>query len=97
MKIKILLVIILLPFLAPAQTIVSFLDEQSQQPIPGVVVKSSTKNTYLSDEKGEIRITIASPTEMIASHISYGLRSFLAAPDEQLSIRLQRTQIPLTE
>jgi len=50
MKIKLLLLLSFLPLLTPAQTVLTFVDEQSQQPIPGVVVKSSAKNTYLSDE-----------------------------------------------
>src|SRR5690606_22394322 len=53
--------------------------------------------TYLSDEQGEVNIAISAPTEMIASHISYGIQSFVAVPDEPQSVNLRRAQIPLTE
>ena len=96
MKIKLLLVLILLPFLLPAQTTLTFLDEQSKEPVPGVIVKSP-KNNYLSNENGEITLEVSSPTQMIASHISYGVQSFLVVPDERQAINLQRAQIPLTE
>src|SRR5690606_18569579 len=97
MKLKLLLFLSLLPFLTCAQTLLTFVDEQSQQPIPGVVVKSSTKDTYLSDELGQIKVTISAPTEMIAFHISYRVLSFAAVPGEPQTVVLQRTQIPLTE
>src|SRR5690554_490455 len=96
MKIKLLLVFILLPFLLPAQTTLIFLDEQSKDPVPGVIVRSSNSN-YLSNEQGEVSLSITSPTEMIASHISYSNRAFYAVPGEQVSVILHRTQIPLTE
>ncbi|HLW20988.1 MAG TPA: TonB-dependent receptor, partial [Cyclobacteriaceae bacterium] len=96
MKTKLLLVLLLLPFLLPAQTTLTFLDEQSKEPVPGVIVKSQ-KNNYLSNESGEIVLEISSPTQMVASHISYGTQAFLAVPDERQSINLQRAQIPLTE
>jgi len=97
MKTKLLLVLVFLPFLISAQTTLTFLDEQSKEPVVGVVVKSSAKTTYISDEKGEISTAISAPTEMIASHISYGIQAFLALPGERTSINLQRAQIPLTE
>src|SRR5690554_5807471 len=85
MKTKLLLVLLLLPFLLPAQTTLTFLDEKSQ------------KYNYLSNESGEIVLEISSPTQMVASHISYGTQAFSAVPDERQSINLQRAQIPLTE
>src|SRR5690554_5969950 len=97
MKIKLLLVLFVFPLLLSAQTTLTFLDEQSKEPVVGVLVKSSDKNTYLSDEKGVINIAISAPTEMIASHISYGIRSFVAASDQPQTIHLRRAQIPLTE
>ena len=97
MKIKLLLLLSFLPLLTPAQTVLTFVDEQSQQPIPGVVVKSSAKNTYLSDEQGEINVEISAPIEMIASHISCGIQSFVAEPHTSQAVNLRRAQIPLTE
>lgn len=97
MKLELLLFLSLSPFLTCAQTLLTFVDEQSQQPIPGVVVKSSTKDSYLSDELGQIKVTISAPTEMIASHISYRVLSFAAVPGEPQTVVLQRSQIPLTE
>lgn len=97
MKTTLLLIFSLLPFLLTAQTTLTFVDQQSDQPIPGVMVKSSSNTTLISDEYGKLNLKISSPIEMIASHISYGLQSFTVSPEEQKIIALQRTQIPLSE
>lgn len=97
MKKTILLSLFLLPFLLEAQTTLIFRDLQSEQPIAAVVVKSSSKASYLSDEKGEVDLELSAPTEMIAIHISYGTHSFVVLPNEDQVVYLQRTQVPLTE
>ncbi|HLT08542.1 MAG TPA: TonB-dependent receptor [Cyclobacteriaceae bacterium] len=97
MRTKLLLILSLLPFILPAQTVLTFVDQQSRQPIPGVLVKSTGKNILLSDDKGEVSIVLSEPTEMIASHISYGMQPFLASAEESQYIYMERVQIPLTE
>src|SRR5690606_35314671 len=97
MRTKLLLILSLLPFILPAQTVLTFVDQQSRQPIPGVLVKSTGKNILLSNDKGEVSIVLSEPTEMIASHISYGMQPFLASAEESQYIYMERVQIPLTE
>src|SRR5690606_19782018 len=97
MKQKLLFVLLFLPLILPAQTTIIFLDNTSQEPIPGVVVKSNNKNSYVSDDLGALTLDLSDPVEMIAAHISYENKHFSISPNEQIRVFLERAQVPLTE
>jgi iron complex outermembrane receptor protein len=97
MKIKLLLALFILPNLLSAQTVVQFFDSKSNETIPAVLVRTGQKNSYVSDENGELSLNLSDPVEMISSHLSYESKSFKVIPNENNPIYLDKTEVSLTE
>lgn len=97
MKIKILLALIILPTLLSAQTIVKFYDSKSEETVPGVLVRTDQKNSYVSNENGELNINMSDPMDMISSHLTYESKTFRVIPNENNQIYLDKKEVSLTE
>ncbi|MEX2593172.1 MAG: TonB-dependent receptor [Anditalea sp.] len=97
MKQKLLIILLFLPFFLPAQTVVSFLDSKSKAPVPDVLVKTSNKSNFISNEMGQLSIQITDTVEMISYHIAYESKSFNVAPNKNAEIFLDRKEVSLTE
>lgn len=97
MKKKLLLTLLILPSLLSAQTVVSFIDSKSNDPIPAVLVKANNKANYVANENGELTLSLSHSVDMITSHISYESKSFTVVPNEKIQIFLDRMEVSLTE
>src|SRR5680860_943245 len=97
MKLKLLLVLFFFPFLVPAQTVITFLDATTKDPVPDVIVKTSNKNNYISNEMGQLSLDISDTIEVISYHIAYESKPFEVIPDKNTQIFLNKTELSLTE
>jgi iron complex outermembrane receptor protein len=92
-----LLALIFLPYFLPAQTVVTFLDANSKEPVPDVIVKTSNNDNYISNEKGQLSLDISDTLEMVTYHLAYESKSFQLAPGSNTEIHLYRTELSLSE
>ncbi|MFC4870385.1 TonB-dependent receptor domain-containing protein [Negadavirga shengliensis] len=97
MKINLILLILLLPVLAGAQTEVRILDARSEEPIPYMFGKASNQRSYVSDEQGIMMVSVDEETEMVFSHVAFETAQFRIPASGQITLRMDRADNTLTE
>ncbi|MFO7826146.1 MAG: TonB-dependent receptor plug domain-containing protein [Cyclobacterium sp.] len=96
-RIVIILLLFLFPWAIQAQTTISIVDAQTQEPVPYVSLKGNNQQTYVADQDGKLSLTLDTPTEMQLSHVAFESRQVLLPISGQLTISLQRAENSLTE
>jgi len=100
---KFTLLLLLLPFMALAQTITitgTLKDATTNEPVEMASIGTLESNiSVISNETGDFRITVPSATKSIYfSHLSYKAASLtLSGKDETVAIKLEQNQILLEE
>src|SRR5690606_253010 len=97
MKIYLLLTCLLFPMLLPGQTVVTFLDGTSNDPVPDVFVRTSNRDNFISDGNGQVLLNISIPTELLALHVSYENQTARISPDGAVQVLLNRKEFSLSE
>lgn len=97
MKKYLLLTCFLFPMLLSGQTIVTFLDGTSNNPVPDVFVRTSDGDNLISGKNGQVILNISNPTELLALHVSYENQTASISPDDAVEVLLNRKEFSLSE
>ncbi|WP_209332724.1 TonB-dependent receptor domain-containing protein [Lunatimonas salinarum] len=97
MKKYLLAIILFLPLVLHAQTIVQLADSKTGEPIPYVFAKLGSQRTFVSDEQGRIEVSLTQPEEMVFTHVAFQTTSAQVPIAGEITIRLERSDNTLSE
>lgn len=86
-----------LSFAATAQTLVRTVDSRSGEAIPFVFIKQNNQQSFVTDESGEVSISLEEDTEMIFSHVAFGSSTHTVLASGVVTVRLEAVDNPLSE
>jgi len=92
-----LALLLLIPTKLWGQTVLTILDAESQQPIPGVLVKVSNQNKLVTDEEGKAQLIISKSQIVTLSHLAYATQWVEVEPELVLNVYLQKKENSLKE
>jgi len=80
-----------------AQSQLTFLDKNTEAPVPGVIVKIPSQKNQVSDEQGQVNIQVSKSTFISYSHIAYESGGMLIEENVKNTIYLVPITRPLGE
>ncbi|WP_200975117.1 TonB-dependent receptor domain-containing protein [Echinicola sp. 20G] len=70
-KVLALFFIVLFPMMVSAQTVITVLDAENGNPIPGVLIRLSNQTKLIADENGQARANLNHQLTALFSHLAY--------------------------
>nr|MBI1232259.1 TonB-dependent receptor plug domain-containing protein [Cytophagales bacterium] len=97
-KLSFLLVpLFLLSFATSAQTLVRTVDSRSGEAIPFVFIKQNNQQSFVTDESGEVSISLEEDTEMMFRHVAFGSSTHTVPARGVVTVRLEAVDNSLSE